>query len=141
VSLVSGGVSSRVLQEAAKSIQITSKKVVGFVSGWQTAMINMYSPPGATSRVEIADSRGNIQPKTLIAVLDDELSAEIHVVLDGSEVPLVTNINPPMMLIDVEGTYGVFDTPKIIFVISAPYGTTKPNWGILEYYGAVVQSG
>ncbi len=139
MSLVSGGVSGRVLQEVVKTI--SKMVVVGFVSGWQIAKIDMNSPSGTTSRVEITDSRGNIQPKTLIAVLDDELAAEIHVVIDGSEVPLVTNINPPMMYIDVEETYGVFDTPKIIFIINAPYGTTKPNWGILEYYGAVVKSG
>jgi hypothetical protein len=101
----------------------------------------MYSPPGTTNRAEITSSLGNIQPKILTVTLDDELSAEIHVIIGGQEVALTPDIYPPATIIDVEGVYGVVETPKLIFIIKAPEGTTKPNWGILEYHGRVVPPG
>lgn len=138
MSLVSGGMSSRTLREAIRSIR---KPALGFVNNYQILKIDMNSPPGTTNRAEITSSLGNIQPKILTVTLDDELHAEIHVIAGGQEVALTPELRPPATIIDVEGVYGVVETPKLIFIIKAPYGTTKPNWGVLLYFGRVVPPG
>jgi hypothetical protein len=139
--VASGGVSTEALRQALREIQFSTqtKKILGFVHDLRTVEIDFNAPIGTASSVEITDSRGHIRPKVFIVYLDYEVSAEIRVVVDGEEVPLVSNIEPPMLIIDVERMYGIVDTQKIIFTINKEHNVWWSLYGQIEYYGVIVE--